>query len=116
MKKGNSNKKNKTSAAGRYTGILDITRSGMGYVVVENLDKDILIRPNDFNTAMHGDTVRIKIVSESLKSGRMQGQVAEIVQRKQMEFVGRIDLNLNFAFLLQNRKGRCPTSTSRKTN
>ncbi|MGZ8537719.1 MAG: hypothetical protein ACXWV9_05605, partial [Flavisolibacter sp.] len=39
-----------------YKGVIEITRSGMGFVVVEGLEADILIRPNDFNTAMHGDT------------------------------------------------------------
>ncbi|MBK5270326.1 MAG: hypothetical protein JJE22_04855, partial [Bacteroidia bacterium] len=36
-------------------GVLDITRSGMGFVIVENAKTDILIRPEDFNTALHGD-------------------------------------------------------------
>ncbi|MEJ7739761.1 MAG: ribonuclease R [Chitinophagaceae bacterium] len=101
-------KKGKSEGAGKYKGVLDITRSGMGYVVVENLDKDILIRPNDFNTAMHGDTVSIRIISESLKSGRMQGQVAGIIQRKQMEFVGRVELNRNFAFFIAETERQMP--------
>ena len=42
-------------------GTLDITRSGMGYVIAEGRDKDVLVRPQDFNKAMHGDTVRVKI-------------------------------------------------------
>ena len=44
-----------------YKGVLDITRSGMGFVVVNGLETDILVRPNDFNTAMHGDTVRVQV-------------------------------------------------------
>ncbi|MEJ7671277.1 MAG: hypothetical protein WKF59_00765 [Chitinophagaceae bacterium] len=42
-------------------GKLDITRSGIGYVIVEGVDKDIFIRPHDFGKALHGDTVRITI-------------------------------------------------------
>ena len=39
-------------------GTLEITRSGIGYVIVEGRDNDLLIRPQDFNKAMDGDTVR----------------------------------------------------------
>ncbi len=107
-KKETKKKKDKSSAEGTYKGVLDITRSGMGYVVVENLETDILIRPNDFNTAMHGDKVRVKILSEGGKSGRMQGQVAEVLQRKQMEFQGRIEISASFAFFIADTDKSMP--------
>jgi len=47
-----------------YKGLLEITRSGMGFVVVQGLETDILVRPNDFNTALHGDTVRVEVNPE----------------------------------------------------
>jgi ribonuclease R len=93
-------KKSKTSGAGLYKGVLDITRSGMGYVVVDNLEADILVRPNDFNTALHGDKVRVKVVNESGRSGRMQGMVTEVIERKQMEFIGRVEISKSFAFFI----------------
>ncbi len=45
-------------------GKLDISRSGIGFVLVEGMDKDILVRPNDFNRAFHGDMVRVQIKTE----------------------------------------------------
>jgi ribonuclease R len=99
-RKDTKKKKSKTSTAGTYKGVLDITRSGMGYVVVENLDADILVRPNDFNTALHGDKVRVKVVNESGRSGRMQGLVTEVIERKQLEFIGRVEISKNFAFFI----------------
>ena len=99
-KKQDKKKKKKTSFENTYTGRLDVTRSGMGYVIVENLDNDIMIRPNDFNTALHGDTVRVAITGDQVKSGRKQGQVVQVVDRKQTEFLGRIELNQNFAFFI----------------
>ncbi len=42
-------------------GTLEITRSGMGYVIVEGREKDLLVRPQDFNKAMDGDIVRVKV-------------------------------------------------------
>ena len=51
-------KKPSDSFIQRYTGS---NPSGMGFVIVKSLEQDILVRPNDFNTAMHGDTVLVKI-------------------------------------------------------
>ncbi|MFL5774567.1 MAG: ribonuclease R, partial [Flavisolibacter sp.] len=80
-----------------YKGVLEITRSGMGFVVVPDLETDILVRPNDFNTAMNGDTVRVEVNPERTGK-RMQGAVIDILERKQMEFVGRLQMNKGFAF------------------
>lgn len=78
-------------------GKLDVTRSGMGYVIVEGLDKDIIVRPHDFNRAFHGDTVSVKI-SDSLKGKRLEGRVEEVLERKQTEFIGNIQVSENFGF------------------
>jgi ribonuclease R len=79
-------------------GVLDITRSGMGFVIVENSETDVLIRPEDFNTALHGDIVRVKIKNEGGR--RMQGVVDEVLQRKRTEFIGHLEMNKNFAFFV----------------
>jgi ribonuclease R len=79
-------------------GILDITRSGMGFVIVEDSETDVLIRPENFNTALHGDTVQVKIKSEGGR--RMQGEVDEVLKRKRTEFVGHLEMNKNFAFFI----------------
>jgi ribonuclease R len=93
-------KKKSTGAQHTLKGVLDITRSGIGYVIVENLPNDILVRPSDFNTALHGDTVRVKLVGGAKQSGRQQGVVVDVLQRKQMEFLGRIEIGQNNAFFL----------------
>jgi ribonuclease R len=79
-------------------GVLDITRSGMGFVIVENSETDVLIRPEDFNTALHGDRVRVKIKNEGGR--RMQGIVDEVLQRKRTEFIGHLEMNKSFAFFV----------------
>jgi len=106
-KKENKNKKDKTSE-GTFSGTLDITRSGMGYVVVDGLDTDILVRPNDFNTALHGDKVKVKVYGEPGKTGRKKGEVLEVTKRKQTEFMGRIDLNKSFAFFIAETEKAMP--------
>jgi ribonuclease R len=81
-------------------GKLDITRSGMGFVTIEGMDTDILVRPSDFNTAMHGDTVRISIKEERGGGRRLQGVVKEVITRKRTEFIGRLDMNKGFGFFI----------------
>jgi ribonuclease R len=81
-------------------GVLDITRSGMGFVIVESMEEDILVRPGDFNTALHGDRVRV-MIKENKKGGkRLQGVVSEVLHRKQTEFIGKLQMNKGFAFFV----------------
>src|SRR5688572_30466428 len=81
-------------------GVLDVTRSGMGFVTVESLETDILIRPSDFNTALHGDTVRLAIKEQKNQGRRMQGVVKEVLNRKRSEFIGRLEMSKGFGFFI----------------
>lgn len=81
-------------------GTLEITRSGIGYVVMPEGTGDVLVRPGDFNTALHGDTVRVKVTRENMSTGRKEGKIAEVVERRQNEFIGTIQLSTNFAFFI----------------
>src|SRR5258706_2210297 len=88
------------SGAGKtFKGNLDVTRSGMGFVTVPDLKVDIIVRQGDFNTALHGDTVLVR-VKGSGNGRRMQGEVTEVVQRKRTEFIGRLELSKDFAFFV----------------
>lgn len=108
MGRKNSKKKHhkKSESAGKtFKGKLDITRSGMGFVIVPDQETDILIRPNDFNTAMHGDTVLVRV---SGGGRRLQGEVFEVVERKRREFIGQIQMNETFAFFIAESEKPMP--------
>jgi ribonuclease R len=49
-----SKQKSRAKVAAQLTlkGKLEVTRSGMGYVIVENVEGDVLVRPGDFNTGL----------------------------------------------------------------
>ncbi len=94
------NVQKKSSQVQTVKGRLDISRSGMGYVIVEGVDKDILVRPNDFNRAFHGDVVRVQIAKGNLTHKRAEGIVTEIAERKQTEFIGNIQVKSNFSFFI----------------
>ena len=92
--------KHQTGAKARVaTGTLDITRSGMGFVIVQGQENDIMVRPADFIMALHGDTVRVMIKGD-FKRGRQQGEVIEVLKRRQVEFPGKLQINNNFAFFI----------------
>jgi ribonuclease R len=90
-----------------YKGRIEITRSGMGFVLVEGLETDILVRPNDFNTALHGDTVRVSI-KPNRDGKRMQGEVVQVLERKQSEFIGKLQMNKGFAFFVSDSEKKMP--------
>ncbi|MFN5334762.1 MAG: ribonuclease R [Bacteroidota bacterium] len=83
------NKPNKSNSR-IYKGVIDITRSGMGYVIVESLHKDVLVRPQFQHNALHGDTVEVEIVKQT-SSGKTEGIIQKVIRRKQIEFIGTID-------------------------
>ena len=93
--------RHKSSGARVLKGKLDITRSGVGYVDIEGIDTDILIRPADFNTALHGDIVRVAIKEMKARGKRMQGIVKEVVTRQRTEFIGHIKIYNNKKAALQ---------------
>ncbi|MDZ4807450.1 MAG: ribonuclease R [Bacteroidota bacterium] len=98
--KKNKEKQRPSSPGKVLKGKLDITRSGMGFVTIEGMEVDIIIRPSDFNTALHGDTVSV-MVKETQSSGRrMQGVVREVLHRKRTEFIGHLQMNNGFAFFI----------------
>jgi ribonuclease R len=88
----------KSSQATTVKGRLDISRSGMGYVIVEGMEKDIVVRPNDFGRAFHGDTVKVQINKDSGRGKRTEGRITEVAVRNQHTFIGNIQLNKNIAF------------------
>ncbi len=91
-----SKKDKKKKQPSLIKGVLDITRSGMGYVITEEMENDVLIRPHNFNKAMHGDVVKVSVKEGSGK--RAEGIIEEVIERKQTEFIGNIEVSENFAF------------------
>ena len=90
----------KSSQVDIVKGKLDISRSGMGFVIVDGTEKDIVVRPNDFNRAFHGDMVRVQINRGIAKGKRTEGIIVDVAERKQTEFIGNIQMSKNFAFFI----------------
>ncbi|MCF4100629.1 ribonuclease R [Gillisia sp. M10.2A] len=81
-----------------YTGVLDMTTKGFGYVVVEELEDDIFIPANALNKALNGDEVEIYVYNKRRKR-KSEGEVVKILKRKRTDFVGILQLQKNFGFV-----------------
>ncbi len=107
-RKNDKKKKKKIHHAQLVKGKLEITRSGMGYVVSDQTDRDVIVKRGDFNTALHGDTVRVKITRENPATGRKEGVIEEVLERRQTEFIGQLQLSTNFAFFIADTEKPMP--------
>ncbi len=87
-------------------GRLDVTRGGRGFVIVDGLEEDVMIVPDGLANAMDGDVVRVKLTSGY--EGRAKGKIIEVVQRKRTEFIGKLELNKGFAFVLGDKEKNIP--------
>ncbi len=82
-----------------HTGEIEITHSGAGYVHCEGFEEDVFVNVNNLNRALDGDEVEIYIFKRR-KRGRPEGEVTRIIKRSKTEFVGVIQLNKKFAFVV----------------
>jgi ribonuclease R len=80
-------------------GKVDMTSRGAAYIVVEGSDSDIYINPRNTNTALNGDIVKVNIFSGKM-SKKIEGEVIEVMERAQTEFVGILEKSKNFSFVI----------------
>jgi len=82
-----------------YIGTLDATTNGNAYFICEELEKDIYIPARNLNRGLDKDTVKIYLYNRK-NSSKQEGDVVEIIKRAKTEFVGVLQLNKNFGFLV----------------
>jgi len=82
-----------------YIGTIDATTNGNAYFISEELEHDVYIPARNLNRALNKDTVKIYLYKRKPNS-REEGDVVEIVKRFKTEFVGVLQLNKNFGFVI----------------
>ena len=82
------------SAEGR----LEITSTGRGYVVCDDLDGDVLIEQRNLNKGLHGDVVSVVVGSKNSRN-KYEGKVVEVVKRNKEVFVGVFQKQKEYAFV-----------------
>ncbi len=81
-------------------GTVDLTRSGSAFIVSDDVERDVFIPAPRIGTALHGDKVKVKI--KDARKNRLEGEIVDVVERRQDQFVGILKLNEEnkFAFLI----------------
>src|SRR5690606_37116920 len=82
-----------------YEGVLDLTSSGNGYVVIENMDDDVFVPSGSINRAFDGDLVEVYIFPRRKHGKNPEGEITKILERKKTTFVGQLALEEKFGFL-----------------
>jgi len=81
------------------TGRVDMKQTGKAYIIQEKDAEDIYIAPNNTNHALNGDLVKVMLFP--LRKGRKpEGQIVEIIERANKQFVGIVQVSKKFAFLV----------------
>jgi ribonuclease R len=100
--------KKATGSSETVMGRLDISRSGMGFVIIDGREKDVIVKPNDFGKAFHGDTVKVSIANSLDKNKRTEGKISSVVERKQTDFVGNVSVKGKMAFFIADTNNVMP--------
>jgi ribonuclease R/exosome complex exonuclease DIS3/RRP44 len=82
-----------------YTGKVDVTARGNGYVICEELEHDIYIPSRNMNHALHNDIVKVYVYNRK-QSSKQEGDIVEVITRTKTDFVGVLQLNKNFGFVI----------------
>ena len=79
-------------------GVAQMLASGSMYVAVEGVDKDIFIDRRNTARALDGDRVRVAITRRRA-SGDPEGQIVEVVERAERNYVGVVEKTRSHAFV-----------------
>lgn len=103
MKKNKNKKKDhKHPTSPKYhTGIVDVSKKGIIFVKIKDFTEDILIRRKNKNKVFSGDEVKLHIYKRK-KNNRYEGEITAIIKRNKTNFVGILQKNKNFAFVVIN--------------
>lgn len=80
-------------------GTLDITSNRNGYFISEDYEEDIFVPNVNLGKGLHGDMVKVYVYKKR-RSNKLEADVVEVVERAKSDFVGVLQLNKNFGFVL----------------
>ncbi|MEK7461664.1 MAG: ribonuclease R [Patescibacteria group bacterium] len=84
-------------------GEIRVTSKGVGYFPTQDESEDYEIQPENLNTALNHDRVKIELLGRTIFD-RKQAKVIEIVERHKTEFVGTLEKEDELFFLVPDDK------------
>jgi ribonuclease R/exosome complex exonuclease DIS3/RRP44 len=82
-----------------HVGILEVTSNGNAFFISEGLERDAFIPTINLNRGLDGDTVKVYVYRRR-NNDRFEGEVIEVIERAKTEFVGVLQMNKNFGFVI----------------
>ena len=79
-------------------GTIEINSSGNGYLLTPEGEDDIFVSRKNLGQAFNGDYVSIYQFNRK-KSGRNEGEIVEIIERKNQNFIGILERKKEFGFV-----------------
>lgn len=83
-----------------FTGTLEITSRGSAYVSSDKREQDAYIPSGLLGKALHGDEVEVFLLPKRRGASKPEGEVIKIIKRKKTSFVGIVQMQKNFAFVV----------------
>lgn len=77
--------------------------NGKNFFIPDNGEENIFVAERNSGHAMNGDRVRVQMLAQR-KGKDPEGSVVEILERKQTRFVGTLDVQKHYAFLVMDSK------------
>jgi len=89
---------------GTLTGVIDFNQSGNAYVKVEGMTDDIFVHQKNVKDALQGD--KVLLVTYNFKGKKVEGSVAEVLERAKDIFVGIFQqiADKDFGFVVFDKK------------
>ena len=82
----------------RHQGYVDITRTGAGYIICEDLKSDVYVPAKKMLQAMDGDRVEVEVLKRF--GPRLEGRITRIIERSTEQFIGDFQASRNFGFVV----------------
>lgn len=83
-------------------GKVEMEPDGSAYVITDD-NQEVFVPDYNLNHALHGDRVKVAITPKRRRK-RMEAEVVEVVERAKRTFVGKIEVEKNYAFVIPDNK------------
>ena len=87
---------------GVVEGVVEMERDGNAYVITDD-NQEVFVPEYNLNHALNGDRVKIAL-SARRRRKRMEAEVVEVVERAKRTFVGTIQVERSYAFVITDNK------------
>ncbi|HKL37245.1 MAG TPA: ribonuclease R [Bacteroidales bacterium] len=80
-------------------GRIEFTAKGTGYLISNDIQQEVFIANRNLNHALPGDRVKVRLYAHH-RNKTLEGEVLQILERGKTQFVGKLSVSSNFAFLV----------------